>query len=151
MLSRVFLSFNLSIKRLGNPCLGVVIAQVMVQSLNHLHPGEDEDLSEQINAGDGGVVYAAFGVFISFCVVIVIFVVCRNKAKTRPEHPVGDRHVIQRSHTAIAGAIDVPTENSIENVPTATAIDLPLAMDATLTMPPASDDMDLPIAVAQPL
>ena len=150
MLSRVFLSFNLSIKRLRNPCLGVVIAQVMVQSLNHLHPGEDEDLSEQINAGDGGVVYAAFGVFISFCVVIVILVVCRNKAKTRPEHPVGDRHVIQRSHTAIAGAIDVPTENSIANVPTATSMHLPIA-NATLTTPPASEDLDLPIAVAQPL
>ena len=128
----------------------------MIQNLNHLPPVDPEDRS-----GDGDsldVELTVFGVIFSLCFLIVIYVVLRNIHKARQEQPVGARQeqpvdngpAIQRAHTAIAAVVDVPTENSIANVPTATSMHVPIA-NATLTTPPASEDLDLPIAVAQPL
>ena len=132
----------------------------MIQKLNHLPPGKAEDSSkEQLlrsgsgGSGDGGswvaelgAVYGSSPLFLALCAMLVMVAVCRNKA--RQEQPVGNGHAIQRADIAMAGVVDVTTENSIVNVPTATEIDPPI-VDATLVMPPASEDMDLPVAVAQ--
>ena len=139
----------------------VVIPQAMIQTLNHLLPCEAEDSSEEQRRRSGGggswvaelvVVYVVVGVLISLCVILIIVVVCRNKARqTQQEQPVDNGHAIQRMDTAMAGAIDIPTENSIDRIPTAT-VSGPAIANATLTMPPAlTEDIEaLPVAAASP-
>ena len=111
----------------------------------------DEEYAEDERSPSGGggtgflVLYAVFGVLGSLCViVIIIVVVCRCKAKRTLQLP-DNGHATQSMDTAMA----IPTDNSIDNVPTATETDLPIET-ATLTMPPVlMEDMDaLPVAVS---
>ena len=124
----------------------------MVQNLNHLPPADPEEQLRPFSAYEAAaILWTVVGILVCLCVIIIISVlVCRSKAKrTRQDQGADAGHAIQTMDTVLAGAIDIPTENSIDNVPTATETGLPLA-NATLTMPPASTEgMDsLPVAVA---
>ena len=138
----------------------MVIAQVMAQNLNHLPPADPEEQLRPSSDGTLAILGTVAGILLCLCVILIISVlVCRSKAKrTRQDQGGADAedqggadagHAIQRMDTVMAGAIEIPTENSIYNVPTAAETGLPLA-NATLTMPPASTEgMDsLPVAVA---
>ena len=89
--------------------------------------------------------------------VVVVVQICRRKAKRSQTARMDDVH---NRDTVMAGAIDFPTQDMIDTVPTATETgyelepSLPIVepiVQAKFTLPPATtEEMDsLPVASAQ--
>ena len=115
-------------------------------------PAESEEqrrpVGDEASFGTMYVVFGVFGVLGFLCVIVIISaLVCRYKATHRYEttrrSDVDDEHVT----TTVA---EIAAENSDDDVPTATEIELIIA-NAKLTMPPASTEgmNDIPVAVTQ--
>ena len=95
----------------------------------------------------------------------MVFVCCvycwLAKSKDRAEVPNNSQdpaaqthgHAIQRTSTPVAAAIAVPTEHSIDDVPTATATGIRTAetAEALVAMPPVAVGEMEAVPVAQPV
>ncbi len=97
------------------------------------------------------------GVVVGVCVVIAK---ARNKATTETAAMAATTVTAanapqQRSLTAVATPISIPTENNMDNIPmaTPTGIRRMVTVDAVMTMPPTpgQEIEALPVAVAQPV